>query len=260
MIATFPQKINYGFRSIVHTAKKIPRHPLTALIKEIIFPLDCPICGAHLLSQNEAVNGICNSCALYFNVEPELRCEICGKPLISEIKVCVSCRKAEEKPAFNGAFVIYPYTGVYQKLLTAYKFENHRPLAHFFAEKLIQIASDIPALLQEEWVWVPTPPQPKKIKEKGWDQVEEIARVLENKSEKKVERVLKRLASRSQKELNRENRLLNLKGRILTVKRPPRNVILFDDVFTTGSTVNVCAQALKAGGAENVFAMCLFYD
>jgi predicted amidophosphoribosyltransferase len=41
---------------------------------------------------------------------------------------------------------------------------------------------------------------------------------------------------------------------------PPKTAILIDDVMTTGSTMDICASVLKAGGAERVYGVCLFYD
>jgi predicted amidophosphoribosyltransferase len=51
-----------------------------------------------------------------------------------------------------------------------------------------------------------------------------------------------------------------MKGRIICVKAVPRRVLLFDNVITTGSTLDACAEALKEGGAEKVYAVSLFYD
>jgi predicted amidophosphoribosyltransferase len=71
---------------------------------------------------------------------------------------------------------------------------------------------------------------------------------------------LKRLPSKSQKKLNRKDRMANLRGRIRCIKEAPSRVILFDDVITTGATLDACAAALKEGGAERVYALCLVYD
>jgi predicted amidophosphoribosyltransferase len=75
-----------------------------------------------------------------------------------------------------------------------------------------------------------------------------------------VLRCLKRLASKTQKTLGKSARLTNLQGRILCVKNPPEEIIIFDDVFTTGSTMNVCAQTLKDAGAKKIHGVCLFYN
>jgi predicted amidophosphoribosyltransferase len=73
-------------------------------------------------------------------------------------------------------------------------------------------------------------------------------------------RCLRRLPSRSQKVLSREDRKTNLRGRIRCVKPPPAEVLLLDDLVTTGSTLDACAQALKQGGARRIRGFCLFYD
>ncbi|MCL2762861.1 MAG: ComF family protein, partial [Treponema sp.] len=88
---------------------------------------------------------------------------------------------------------------------------------------------------------------------------EYLARLLD-KNGITVNRCLKRLPSISQKKLGRENRFLNLKGRIIPIRQVPRTAIVIDDVMTTGSTLNACAAALKEAGTQIVYGLCLFYD
>ena len=161
---------------------------------------------------------------------------------------------------FDKAIVLFPYSGKYRKLLSAYKFDKHISLGNFFVE-IIRRTLEKKGISPETGI-VPVPPRPGKIRKMGWDQVEYLAKLLEKVKGKKypVIRCLKRLRSKSQKELSRENRKTNLKGRIISKKQIPKTVIIIDDVITTGSTLDACATALKEGGAKTVYALCLFYD
>jgi ComF family protein len=243
-----------------------------SLLREYLFPAGCAVCGRMLLDPEEAWCGLCGDCQSFFAVDQGDRCVSCGRPLISERERCLPCREGEGH-VFDGAFILYPYTGRYRTLLQAYKFGKYRAPGNFFAGRLAEARSRFRPRPEEGVPWVPVPPRPGKIRKTGWDQVEYLAKGLERARgmagpvpgagavpPPPVYRCLKRLPSRSQKELNRENRRNNLRGRIVCVKPPPGEVLLFDDVYTTGSTLDACAAALKEGGAQRVYAFCLFYD
>ncbi|GHV95687.1 amidophosphoribosyltransferase [Spirochaetia bacterium] len=227
-------------------------------LREYFFPFGCALCGASLITADETWYGLCCACREEIDAAAGRageRCDLCGKPLISEHGRCLSCRNGGER-AFDRVTVLFPYTGKYRKLLKAYKFSKNLALGHYFAEKIEEVVKDLPG--EPDWAIVPVPPRPGKIKKAGWDQVEYLARLLEK--EMPVLRCLKRLPSKVQKELNREDRMNNLRGRIVVKQKPPETAILLDDVMTTGSTMDVCAAALKESGAKQVYGLCLFYD
>ncbi|MDR0486792.1 MAG: double zinc ribbon domain-containing protein [Treponema sp.] len=236
-------------------------------LREYFFPSGCAVCGVSLLSPNEAWYGLCEDCHAELDEETDWlregsaeRCDLCGKPLISEQSRCLSCRSGGER-GFDRLVVLFPYTGKYRELFGAYKFDKNIALGHFFTEKireaLEQFSEDAPVI-------VPVPSRPGKIKKTGWDQVEYLVRLLEREKHRQknflISRCLKRLPSKIQKELNRENRLKNLQGRIALVKKAPPQAVIIDDVITTGSTMDVCAAVLKAGGCRKVYGICLVYD
>ncbi|MDR0494075.1 MAG: ComF family protein [Treponema sp.] len=234
-------------------------------LREYLFPFGCSLCGAGLADRGETWRGLCRSC--HEGIERELgghrageTCDCCGKPLISEQGRCLSCRQ-EESRSFDQVKVLFPYMGKYRKLLAAYKFDMNLAVGNFLAEKIREAAEELSFL--PDMRIVPVPPRPGKIRAKGWDQVEYLARLLEKNSghgnSLSVNRCLKRMPSKSQKELDKENRRHNLRGRIVMASQAPKTAVVLDDVMTTGSTLDACAAVLKENGSETVYGLCLFY-
>ena len=233
-------------------------------MREYFFPFGCSVCGEDLTGE-ETWYGLCDTCRN--GIEHELAenmagetCDCCGRPLISELGRCIPCRQ-EEGRSYDRVKTMFPYTGKYRQLLTAYKFNKNLSAGNFFVEQILIMlkSGDFPL----NAAIVPVPPRPGKIRKSGWDQVEYLARLLEKNNGNggpAVNRCLKRMPSKSQKELGRENRRSNLQGRIATVRQAPATAVVLDDVMTTGATLNACAAALKEGGAKTVYGLCLFYD
>jgi ComF family protein len=231
---------------------------LVFFLREFFFPQGCALCGTSLVSPGEAWYGLCGACREKLVVPGGERCDSCGRPLISEQGRCLSCRNSETRH-FDRTYLLFPYAGAYRRLLGAYKFGKNLGLGHFFVDQIRRRLADLPQAGQV--TLVPVPPRPGKIRRTGWDQVEYLAKLLEREEGAlPVRRCLRRLPSKTQKELNRENRQINLKGKITLAGKAPGRAIVLDDVRTTGSTLDACAAALKAGGAAEVSGLCLFYD
>jgi ComF family protein len=230
-------------------------------VKNCLFPEDCALCESALIKPEEILLGLCQDCAASINPvltdgKRTARCIVCGKPLISEFETCLSCRDKEH--SYDRLWTLFPYTGKYRKLLTAYKFGKKLPLANFFAGKITEVIKNEPLL--EKAIVVPVPPRPGKIKEAGWDQVDYLVRKLEKHLlYGSVSRCLRRGKSKVQKKLNRSERLENLKGRIKINGNAPDTVLIIDDVITTGSTMEVCSALLKEKGSQKIYGLCLFY-
>jgi ComF family protein len=212
-----------------------------------------------LLNTEEAWFGICDDCRKTLTIDKDPRCDICGRPLISEIKLCLQCRNSETH-YFDRLVALFPYSGKYRKLLTAFKFDKRACIGNFMVEKLFDGLTLFPEGTLKTPVLMPVPPRPGKIKHTGFDQIECLTQKLEKIKSISIERCLERLPSKSQKELSGKERLTNLLNRIKCHRRPPKEVVLIDDVITTGATMDACAMALKNAGTERVFGVCLFFD
>ncbi|MDR1869692.1 MAG: ComF family protein [Treponema sp.] len=228
-------------------------------VKNFFFPRLCAICENQLIDAGEIRHGLCEECGASFETVQGEKCGLCGRPLVSEREFCLSCRNGAGR-SYDRLWVLFPYTGKYRRLLTAYKFNKNTSLANFLAEKVTQLIDGDP-VLREAGI-VPVPPRPGKIKESGWDQVEYLVRRLEKIDREKIKvcRCLKRQKSKVQKMLGRTERAENLKGRIQAHGEVPKTAIVIDDVITTGSTIEECSRTLKENGAEKVFGLCLFYN
>jgi ComF family protein len=228
-------------------------------MRETLFPAGCAICNKILLNTEDAWFGVCDDCRKTLTIDKDPRCEICGRPLISEIKFCLQCRNRETH-YFDKLITLFPYTGKYRKLLTAFKFDKRACIGNLLVEKLFEGLAFFPEGTLKTSTLVPVPPRPGKIKHTGFDQIECLTQKLEKIEGVSVERCLKRLSSRSQKELDGKERRTNLLNRIKCRRQPPKKIVLIDDVLTTGATMDACAAALKNAGTTHVSGLCLFFN
>jgi ComF family protein len=233
----------------------LPWPALRGLLTEVVFPGRCLGCGEWLLLQSDHTIPVCRDCLRLLPEMAEPRCTRCGIELVSEIETCLRCRSTDYR--FHWHLSLFPYTGMAKRLLQGLKFSGRRRLAAFFASRL---AASI-AHRGGESVIVPAPSRPRR---KTPDAVELIARKLESDHGLRVLRLLERSTSTQQKSLDYEQRRENLQGGIRMNPRyrgpVPLDVMLMDDVFTTGATLDACAEVLRAAGCREVNALTIVME
>ena len=229
-------------------------HPVQTLL-DILYPRSCPLCGKTLPPGNILTEALCPDCQKNLIPLEDPLCLRCGAPLISENRLCLNCREEDEsKRGWKRALSLYPYRDAPRELIYQYKFRGKRYLAPFLANRLI-----------DRWgrrffkkPLVPVPSEPRNRKRRGWDPVLHLTRELARQSGGTVHSVLCRKRSLSQKGLDREGRKENLLGKIVLKRRPPEGeVLLIDDIWTTGATAEVSSQNLSGGGRTVVFVVTL---
>jgi len=200
---------------------------------------------------------LCDNCEKAITPLGNPRCQRCGIELISEKKTCLRCRTADYK--FDSNVSLFAYSGVPKRLLAALKFKGRRRLAPFFAER---VAAALRAGGLHGTVVVPAPPRRGR---RAPDAVELVARALERSRGLIVRRLLQRAGDVQQKSLDYEQRRDNLRGKIRLTpdamkQALPPEVLLLDDVFTTGATLDACARALREAGCTAVKAITLVIE
>ncbi len=171
---------------------------------------------------------------------------------------CVHCR--DHEPAFDRAVSFGEYKGALRGLIHLLKYEGMRPVAVPLAEMLGEAIADLG--LDASPVLVPVPLHKARWHDRGFNQAELIARAASKYFERKLaiapEALVRRRETISQVGLSREERIENMRDafRVADPKAVRgRNVLVVDDVMTTGTTLSECARVLKAAGAERVWAV-----
>jgi len=235
------------------------------------FPADCRICGSPLIKISRLP--VCNDCLHTLRALSGSFCSICGEalPLVvaseraeQTISRCHICQLAP--PPFERAVAFGSYDGVLRDLVHLLKFGQVRPAAQVLGRmQAVSIASIEPTVPAGTIVVVPVPLHRHKRSERGFNQAELIARaalkhLLRSYRPERFEVVVSTLMrlrdTGSQIGLTRHQRRQNLRGAFAVRDATPianRDVLLIDDVYTTGATASECARVLRRAGAARVW-------
>ncbi len=224
----------------------------------LLGPAECIRCGRPV----PGAIPLCDNCRgileNYVSLNSPERCAACGRPLLSEKTVCMECRERSGESSLDRLYPLHTYRVWKKDLAFAWKTEGQRRLSPLFAALLFKALKE---LGKERCPLVPVPPRQGKIKEKGWDQVDELSGILRKKYGVSVTRLLVRKSGREQKMLSRSERL-GTSGAVYDlqpeIKEIPSEVVLLDDIVTTGATMERCAWLLKKVGVRKVYGLSLF--
>lgn len=215
----------------------------------------CAVCGRLVF-----IRPVCRSCLKrHFDVTKIMekeRCQCCGKELVSMKEKCMKCRVEPVLKSTDSVLPLFSYRLWNRELMFRWKMQEERSFSPLFARLLYEVLRKIEAA-----AIVPVPPRKGKIRKNGWDQIEELCSFLEKRYGLKVLRLLERNTSGQQKKLSRQQRLESIKTAYSLkpgIFKLPQSVCLIDDVCTTGSTLESCAEILKKAGVQKVNAVTLF--
>ena len=211
-------------------------------ILNFVFPVACVVCGAQVLERR--YGAACPDCWDHLSPITEPMCPRCGLPAVAIEGPCIHCRTGETIFDFARSAVFFSETA--RGIVHHLKYQDRVSLAAPIGRMLAELARDC-----EGDIVIPVPLHSARQRERGFNQAELIARHLQRKVE--AQWVRRRKKTPSQTGLSRSDRKRNLAG-AFDVRGDVAgcSVIVVDDVFTTGATLNEIAKALKRAGAYRV--------
>lgn len=196
---------------------------------------------------------ICPECAVSLKPYEGPRCMKCGKSVAQEEEYCSEC--SQKKRAFTEGRGIYFYDDRMKASLLRYKYYGRREYGDFYAAAICRYGrKEI-----ERWkadLLVPVPLHPSKQRRRGFNQAEYLAdRIGAFYGIPVSGRVLiKKRKTKSQKKLNAAERYRNLQNAFEARERlDGLRILIIDDVYTTGSTMDAAAACLLEAGAAQVY-------
>lgn len=232
----------------------------------VLFPSECRICGLPLLNISRLP--VCPDCLAEIHTILGKVCSICGERVLSSyaecdpdgMHRCPVCRRIERP--FLRAVAYGSYDGGLRELIHLLKYNGVRPagnvLGRMLAEALVKLEAEFGA---DKVLVVPVPLYKGKRRQRGFNQAELIARnALNSRGNAQLQLasgiLLRTRATQSQIGLTSHQRRENMRGAFAVSRAGEvtgREIILVDDVYTTGTTATECARVLRKAGAAKVW-------
>ena len=214
---------------------------LVRALRDFFFPAHCLIC-------NGAIDDglVCDDCLdLVVEIGPPL-CPRCGRPTKKDRR----CRRCKDQSLDRVRGWGY-YQPPLDKIIHQFKYDDRRSIARLLGRKVSTVIRSDPEYREIDLI-IPIPLHKRREKERGYNQSELLAQELGRELHLPVERGLVRIRNnRSQTGLTDQERKENVRGIFrLDSEIEGLNILLVDDVMTTGSTIEEAASVIKAAGAK----------
>ncbi len=221
--------------------------------EDLVYPRRCPVCDKPVRPFGAL---ICPECQAGL---PKIRghrtCRKCGRILPPyEYNYCGDCRRTRHR--FERGCAVFPYRGVSGSIYR-FKYEGRAEYAAFFGRCMAErIREEFPAVSSGNWILVPVPCSREKLRKRGYNQAALLAREAASAlGLPEREDVLVRVRdTKPMRNMSASARVRNLENAFIAYTNDVKllSIMLVDDIYTTGATVDACAAALYQAGAAAV--------
>lgn len=225
-------------------------------IIDMLYPVRCPVCGDIVTPK---LRRICSPCEKKLQLIAEPRCKKCSKPIDQEQKeYCNDCERKDYH--FKRGYSLWVYDSVMKKSVSDFKYRHKKEYAKYYIEQLLQNYGNSITKLAPD-VLVPVPIHKSKYRERGYNQAEILAYGIAKELNIPVlpHLLIRNKKTLPQKQLSDKERLRNLQQAFILNEKAVSDypdslnrVLLVDDIYTTGSTIEACTNVLIKHGIEHI--------
>ena len=226
----------------------------------LLFPAKCPVCDMVLERDGQ---GVCDGCWSRLPEVTEPCCRHCGKPIADvEEEYCMDCKSRDS--ILEQGTALWIYTDAMRKAMANFKYQGCLADGDFYGREILRRKG---ALLHH---WnpgciIPVPLYWRRRWFRGFNQAAYVAGFVGKHTGIPVweDALLRIRSTRPQKGLNGRQRKENLKDafavnpRWLEKTAVCRSIVLIDDIYTYGATLEACGLALRNAGVEKIYFICL---
>ena len=199
-------------------------------------------------------------CGICGKLNQNFLCQKCNNTLKNQAKFNVENFQKKEK-YFKELLYIFKYEGIIRKTILKYKFQEGSYLYKTFVNFILKNQKFFEFIKSYDTI-VPVPISKKRYKERGYNQSYLIAKEISKNTKLELQNrcIIKSKNVIEQSKLNKEEREKNIKGVYEIIDKENlqnKRIILVDDIYTTGSTIDEAARVLLENGAQTVYFLCI---
>lgn len=216
------------------------------VIINLIYPRRCPVCDNVLSKQGILC---CEECRGKLKYIHEPYCKKCGKPVEDDaIEYCFDCSKKEK--AFINGRAVFLYDDNMRESIVRFKYKGKREYGNFYGQEIVNVLGKYIMDLKIDAI-VPVPIHRERFNNRGYNQANVIAKYIGKELGIQVisDGLIRKINTVAQKELDNKERNKNLQNAFEINHNDKlwyniNKVLIVDDIYTTGATIDGCAKAL----------------
>lgn len=222
---------------------------------ELLFPRRCPVCDQAVKPFGQK---ICRECIDKLKVIEEDYCLKCGKPLLhKEEEFCFDCKK--KRHFFEKGRAVFEYKSISMSIYR-FKYMGRQEYAEYYGEVAGKLLKEELGRMNPDAI-IPVPLHSEKRKKRGYNQAHLFAKALSKtvKIPVRDDLVIRQKNTEALKLLNPMERQNNLKKAFKITQNDVKldTVVIIDDIFTTGNTIDAIASVLLQAGVKRIFFIAL---